>query len=120
MQPIAQFKVRKVRGVTEIRMRDAPGFLNEFKSAFPRYAPLLDAPAPGFDELKSTPQAAALLRSSEVPLEAQLRIVARGKTILEKSVLFVSPSEEIRAMSSWAPGTGITFSFALPAVPLLQ
>jgi hypothetical protein len=56
--PVPQFKVRKVNGVTEIKLADDPVLRREFPAAFPQYAPLLSelSKGPTFEELKKHPR----------------------------------------------------------------
>jgi hypothetical protein len=112
--PIPQFKVRKLNGVTDIRMADDRNLRKELCRTLVMYAPLLEEegrPEPSFDALKSTPEASAFLSSAE-GMECSITLQVRGmkQAIIEKAVLFVDPSNRTLAVSRWTREGGTEFS----------
>lgn len=112
--PIPQFSIRKLKGMTEIKLIDDRSFRNELAHAFPDYAPLLAerAGAPTFDELKATPEVAHFLESSELAgktYDVNLVIRGQGAVIREKQVLFVDKAKHVCAISSWSAEGGMIF-----------
>lgn len=114
-EAFAQFKVRKLKGVTEIRLCDDPSFRRELAGQMPQYAPLLTEPAgkaPSFDELKMAPEALSFLGSPENAGKAYtITLVVRGMKgiITEKEVLFVDKGNNVCAASSWSAESGYSF-----------
>lgn len=113
--PLPQFKVRKVNGVTEIKLADDPAIRQEFARAMTKYAPLvseLNPSIPSFDQLKGTEAVREFIDEQMSAGEAftfQLRVTGVENVILEKDVLIVNQSRKVCAVSRWRPGEGVTF-----------
>ena len=114
-EPMAQFKVKRLRGVTEIRMADDATLHRELAKEMPQYAPLLAEPAgraPSFAELKAAPGAMEFLDASENAGKTfTVTLVVRGvrDIVTEKEVLFVDQGKRVCAVCSWTAETGIAF-----------
>lgn len=114
-EAFAQFKIRRLKGVTEIRMGDDPSFRIELAKEMPQYAPLLSeraGSAPSFAELKSTPEAVSFIDASDNAGKTfTITLVVRGvrDVVTEKEVLFVDPGKRVCAVSSWSAEGGVSF-----------
>ncbi|HSB47135.1 MAG TPA: hypothetical protein VLD37_03910 [Candidatus Bilamarchaeum sp.] len=112
--PVAQFKVKKLNGVTQIKLADDAKLQAEFRSAFPNYEPLFSeaSRAPPFDELKKHPKLREFIEAQFVAgrtFSFQLEIRAERDNIISKDVVLVDQSRKVCAISRWTPGEGITF-----------
>jgi hypothetical protein len=113
---IPQFKIRKIRGVTEIRLPDDSSKRADVSNAFKEYAPLLaeiSRSVPSFEELKGTREVrefidAAMSAGDRFTFVLQVRGIK--DSIIAKEVLIVDETRKICAISRWTPEDGIKFA----------
>jgi hypothetical protein len=113
--PIPQFKVRKVNGITEIKLADDPTVRTDFVRIWKQYAPLLSerGPAPSFEELKQTPQVTAFVEAqfnAGKTFTFQLQVKGANDNVIEKEVVLLDDVKKVCAISKWTPIEGITFT----------
>ncbi len=111
-----RFTVKRLHGVTEIKLRDDTALREEFCREMAQYAPLLSEMSgaePTFDSLKRTKQAAAFLSGEEAagrPVMTVLRVCGVKGVVTEKEVQFFHEDGGFAASSRWRIDSGITFA----------
>lgn len=106
-----QFKCRRIRGVTEVRLTDDKRLKREVLTAFRKLAPLFDDFIPGepsFDDLKRNPEFRRFVGSLEGDTELVLLLSSRDGENLEKAVGVLDASGFICAAIHWKAGDNIT------------
>lgn len=115
MAGFPQFKIRKVSGITEIRMADDPALRQEMAKLWAKYAPLLSEQhsIPSFEDLKSTREVAEYITtqgSAGKSFTFTLEVHGSGDRIIGKKALLVDLSGKVCAVSAWTPESGTVFS----------
>ncbi len=99
-----QFRCRKIKGVTEVRLPDDRRLRRQVLRAFRNLAPLFDDCIPGepsFDDLKANPDFKRFLHSLEGESELILYLSARHGANLEKAVAILDESGCVFAVVHW-------------------
>lgn len=109
MNRLPQFKVRIVKGITELRLRDDPLVKRELADAFKNFAPLLEGNplAPSFEDLKGLPELKDFGEGKR--FERMLCVRGYKGEVLERSVTLLDERGEPCAMARWRRGEGTTF-----------
>lgn len=119
MSDISDFKVKRLGGVTRIQMVDKPGFRAEMAAMWKQFAPLLsdhEGSGPSFEDLRSTPEAAAFVeKQAGIGREMKVVVEVQGiqARVIEKKVLFFGPDDMLCAVSRWNLEAGVSFSHCL-------
>jgi hypothetical protein len=103
-QKKAHFKCRKIRGITDVRLRDCATLKREIMRSYKKLAPLLDDFIPGepsFDDLKRNSDFRSFVNSLDGNTELILFVSARDDENLEKAVGVVDNSGCICAAVQW-------------------
>ncbi len=116
---IPQFKVRKINGVTELRLRDDRELMRELASAFKDFSVFLDEGQgePTFMELKGCLAATEFARCflGALRFELSIRHDSAG-ALVSKEASLVDESGKGRAVCKWAPGKEMTIEI-MPEPP---
>ncbi len=110
--PKLSAKIRRIHGVTELRMRDDPALKRRVAADFKDLAPLLDdyhPDQPSFDELKRIPPFRSFLESWNRKKEFSLLLWIKGGRNIKKAVELLDSEGKPCAVASWSPPYRITF-----------
>jgi hypothetical protein len=112
MGGIPQFKVRRIDGVTELRLRDDRALMRELAANFKDFAVFLDEGArgtPSFADLKNNHTLQLFLHCTNTPIHLELCVRTVKASIIAKEVHAVDGDGRLRAVCRWQPDKGVSF-----------